>query len=97
MNKLEELVQELRYDLDEVYYKHKGKEQKIDLLKDMIQEVKNLSVLLKEELKFIEEDCLSCSNSYSIAKEDIGSDFDKLYCNIKECIVCENNRCEKFN
>lgn len=43
------------------------------------------------------EDCLSCSNSFSIAKEDSKNDFDELYCSEKECIVEENGYCDKYN
>ncbi len=43
------------------------------------------------------KDCLSCSNSFSIAKEDSGKDLDELYCSEKDCLVDEDGYCEEYN
>lgn len=47
---------------------------------------------MKECLK----DCLSCSASFSIPGEDIGKDYDELYCSNKQSIVDENDYCEEY-
>lgn len=48
---------------------------------------------MKEGIK----DCLSCSESLSIAKEDTDKGYDELYCTIKDCVVEENGCCENHN
>lgn len=41
------------------------------------------------------EDCLNCSNSFSIPSEN--NDYDKLYCSEKEKIVNEDECCDDYN
>ena len=43
------------------------------------------------------EDCLGCSDSQSILKEETESGKDELFCLNKKMIVNENGYCNNYN